>query len=40
MRGAKAGKHILCEKPMATTVEDCEQMIDIPLVKKVCKTKN
>ncbi|MEH1924053.1 Gfo/Idh/MocA family protein [Nostoc sp.] len=28
VRGAKAGKHILCEKPMATTVEDCQQMID------------
>jgi predicted dehydrogenase len=26
-RGAKAGKHILCEKPMATGVEDCERMI-------------
>lgn len=28
IRGAKAGKHILCEKPMATTVKDCERMID------------
>lgn len=26
-RGAKIGKHILCEKPMATTAEDCEKMI-------------
>lgn len=26
-RGAKAGKHILCEKPMATSVRDCETMI-------------
>lgn len=26
-RGAKAGKHILCEKPMATSVRDCERMI-------------
>lgn len=26
-RGAKTGKHILCEKPMATSVEDCEKMI-------------
>jgi glucose-fructose oxidoreductase len=24
---AKAGKHIMCEKPMATTVEQCEAMI-------------
>ncbi|MEH2465091.1 Gfo/Idh/MocA family protein [Nostoc sp.] len=28
VRGAKAGKHILCEKPMATTVEDAQKMID------------
>lgn len=27
VRGAKAGKHILCEKPMATSVKDCERMI-------------
>ena len=26
-RGAKAGKQILCEKPMATSVKDCEAMI-------------
>lgn len=26
-RGAKIGKHILCEKPMATSSEDCEKMI-------------
>ncbi len=26
-RGAKASKHILCEKPMATSVRDCERMI-------------
>jgi predicted dehydrogenase len=27
VRGAKAGKHILCEKPMATSAKDCERMI-------------
>ena len=27
VRGARAGKHILCEKPMATTVKECERMI-------------
>ena len=27
VRGAKAGKHILCEKPMANTVAECERMI-------------
>ncbi len=26
-RVAKAKKHILCEKPMATTIEDCDRMI-------------
>ncbi|WP_138501819.1 Gfo/Idh/MocA family protein [Nostoc sp. PA-18-2419] len=34
VRGAKAGKHILCEKPMATTVADAQQMID------ACKQAN
>jgi len=28
IRAAKAGKHVLCEKPMANTVEECQAMID------------
>ncbi|HTQ63797.1 MAG TPA: Gfo/Idh/MocA family oxidoreductase [Puia sp.] len=27
IRAAKAGKHVICEKPMATTSKDCEEMI-------------
>lgn len=28
IRGAEAGKHILCEKPMANSVAECQAMID------------
>jgi predicted dehydrogenase len=28
MRAATAGKHVICEKPMALTVEDCDKMIN------------
>lgn len=28
MRAARAGKHVLCEKPMATSLADCRRMIE------------
>ena len=28
IRAAKAGKHVLCEKPMANSVKDCREMIE------------
>lgn len=34
IRGAKAGKHVICEKPMATSVRECEAMI------KACDDNN
>jgi len=34
IRAAKAGKHVICEKPMANTVEECQSMID------ACKEAN
>ena len=34
IKAAKAGKHVLCEKPMEVSVEKCQQMID------ACKAAN
>lgn len=34
IRGAQAGKHMMCEKPMAISVAECQQMID------ACKQAN
>lgn len=34
IRAAKAGKHVICEKPMAISVKECEDMI------KACKDAN
>lgn len=28
VRAAQTGKHVICEKPMATSVEDCQRMIN------------
>ena len=28
IRAAKAGKHVICEKPMSLSVKDCQEMID------------
>ena len=29
IQAARAGKHILCEKPMAMSVNECQQMVDV-----------
>jgi predicted dehydrogenase len=34
IRAAKAGKHVICEKPMAISVQECREMID------ACKQAN
>jgi len=35
IRAAHAGKHVLCEKPMATSLDDCRKMIEVCQKKKV-----
>jgi glucose-fructose oxidoreductase len=35
VRAAKAGKHVWCEKPMALTTQECQQMIDAAKSNKV-----
>lgn len=35
VRAAQAGKHVLCEKPMANTVDECRAMIDAARVNQV-----
>lgn len=35
IQAARAGKHVLCEKAMALTIEDCQEMIDVCRENKV-----
>lgn len=37
---ARAGKHVLCEKPLAMTVSDCKEMIDVAKQNKVVLATN
>ncbi len=36
LRAAAARKHVLCEKPMATSVKDCRSMVDSCKANRVC----
>jgi len=35
LKAAQAGKHVLCEKPMALTVEECQRMVEMCQRQKV-----
>ena len=40
IKAAETGKHILCEKPLAISVEECEKMIDAAKANQVILLKH